>query len=116
ESSRVSAKKAAEWISSLSTKWPSLLICWDSPLSFDPSFGLSDRPVEKVLRAAVCQWVSEGLIAKKAVSVQEFSGCSHWVVSCDALGLPFSRPHRKPLTLAPARESVRSGGVWLLEA
>jgi hypothetical protein len=116
EPSHVPAKGAAEWVASLTAKRQTTLICWDSPLSFDPKFGLSDRPVEKVLRAAVQKWVSEGLIAEKAVSVLPFSGCSHWVISCDAVGLPFSRACRTGFPLAPAKENVQTGGVWLLEA
>jgi pimeloyl-ACP methyl ester carboxylesterase len=116
DASHVPANRAVDWMASLTTDYQGALICWDSPLSFDPEFGLSDRPVEKVLRAAVGQWVGEGRIAKKAVSVLPFSGCSHWVISCDAVGLPFTRENRNAFPLAPAPESVRTGGVWLLEA
>ncbi|MGC4003576.1 MAG: hypothetical protein QM811_10765 [Pirellulales bacterium] len=115
QSIKIKANNAAEWMTSLTVKHHSSLVCWDSPLSFDPRHGLSDRPVEKVLRAQVQRWVLEGVIAEKAVSVLPFSGCSHWVISCDAVGLPFASVCRKPFPIAHTRECIQAGGVWLVE-
>ena len=121
EAKKVPARTARQWISQLRADHQPLLICWDSPLSFDSATSLSDRPVEKVLRAQVEQWVREGLIEKsnsnkKAVSVQPFSGCSHWVISCEAIGQPFSNCSNSSIPIANTPEAVRTGGAWLIEA
>jgi hypothetical protein len=59
------ATDARDWLSSLRQEHRNLLTCWDSPLSFNPAFSLSDRPVEKVLRAQVERWVKEGRSDRK---------------------------------------------------
>jgi hypothetical protein len=114
------ATDARDWLSSLRQEHRNLLTCWDSPLSFNPAFSLSDRPVEKVLRAQVERWVKEGRIEKdrtgKAVSVQPFSGCSHWVISCEATGQPFAQSDISPIPIANSSTQVRTGGAWLIEA
>lgn len=115
-----SARGASAWISQICRNHRNLLICWDSPLSFNPAFGLSDRPVEKVLRAQVDQWVENGNVEKdrtgKAVSVQPFCGCSHWVISCEATGQPFSRSENARIPIADSSETVKTGGAWLIES
>ncbi len=117
---RVSAREAPTWIKQLCERHRNLLICWDSPLSFDPAISLSDRPVEKVLRAQVKTWIDDGLIEQeprnKAVSVQPFSGCSHWVIACEALGQPFATSGSTVIPLARSSKSASSGGAWLIEA
>lgn len=67
------------------------IVVWDSPLSFDPDVGFSDRAIDRAGRAWVSAKVAEGLIEVKAVSVRPFSGCSHWALSCHVLGLPFGQ-------------------------
>jgi predicted RNase H-like nuclease len=118
--SKVSARNASTWISQLCKVHRNLLICWDSPLSFNRATSLSDRPVEKVLRTQVQKWIDDGLIEqeprKKAVSVQPFSGCSHWVISCEALGQPFGNSESRAIQVAPSCESIHSGGPWVVEA
>ena len=115
-----SALNARDWISKLCREHPNVLICWDSPLSFNPSISLSDRPVEKVLRKQVEDWVADGLVEKghsgKAVSVQPFCGCSHWVISCEATGQPFSTEGQEPIPVAQSRENVIAGGAWMIES
>lgn len=67
------------------------LIAWDAPLSFAPT-DLSDRTVDKVVRAWAQSYVNRRRFAEKAVSVRIFSGLPHWVVSCASLGFPFGTP------------------------
>ncbi len=112
---RVPSAKATAWIKSEGSKRGNWLICWDSPLSFDSSINFSDRPIDKVVRAAVSGWVKEGKIDQKAVSIRPFSGCPHWALSCEALGLPFSKARQNPYKLAFTKEEAMSGGIWLLE-
>lgn len=116
DTTKIRAADSSKWLRSQEGKKHPVLVCWDSPLSFDPQFGLSDRPVEKVLRAEVQQWVKDGWIEKKAVSVLPFSGCSHWVISCHAAGVPFSESGAKSFPLAASVDQLRKGGVWLVEA
>lgn len=115
-----SALSAREWISRLCKEHRNVLICWDSPLAFNPATSLSDRPVDKVLREQVRCWVEDGLIEQgrtgKAVSVQPFCGCSHWVISCEAVGQPFSSTQQAPISVAESRETVETGGAWLIES
>ena len=82
----------------------SVIVVWDSPLSFDPGVGFSDRSIDRAARAWVSAKVSEGLIEAKAVSVVPFSGCPHWVLSCHVLGLPFGQ-EIEGLSLHAATES-----------
>jgi len=65
-----------------------LLIAWDAPLSFNPANGYSDRPIDKAVRAFIK--THKARIAAGAVSVLPFSGCPHWAITSDALGLPLS--------------------------
>lgn len=66
-----------------------VIAVWDSPLSFDLEEGFSDRVFDRAARAWVAAKVREGLIEPGAVSVRPFSGCPHWALSCQVLGLPF---------------------------
>ena len=61
----IPSSAAADWISKEIRQRKNWLICWDSPLSFDSSISFSDRPVDKVVRAAVMKWVQEGIIGPK---------------------------------------------------
>lgn len=62
-----------------------MLISWDAPLSFDPSKGFSDRPVDKLVRSAV---KGHPKIEPSAVNSLPFSGCPHWAISSHVLGYP----------------------------
>ena len=110
------ARNARDWISRLCDEHRNVLICWDSPLAFNPAISLSDRPVEKVLRKQVETWIKNDLVEKKAVSVQEFCACSHWVISCEATGQPFSAERRESIPVAESREAVVNGGAWMIES
>ena len=81
---------------------PGVLVAWDSPLTFDPARGFSDRPIDKAVRSWVKHRVKEGQIEKGAVSVRPFSGCPHWALSCYVLGLPFG-PKPKGLQVASSK-------------
>jgi hypothetical protein len=107
---------AKAWISQLRENHKDLLICWDSPLSFNSELTLSYRSVEKVLKVQVGEWVEDEQIERKAVSVQPFCGCSHWVISCEALGQPFARSGIEPIPIATSVEDVKQGGEWLIES
>lgn len=114
-SDSVTARDSSDWINSFISNEKNALICWDSPLSFDCRIGLSDRPVEKILRAEVKRWITDGLLEAKSVSVLPFSGCSHWVISCQVLGLPFTNSKNRKVNIANSKDDVRNGGAWVLE-
>lgn len=65
------------------------LVAWDAPISFDPALSYSDRPIDKAIRAVVAQQVKAGRLNKGAVAALPFSGCSHWAITCDVLGMPY---------------------------
>lgn len=67
------------------------LIAWDAPLSYDGD-DFFDRRVDKVARAWAKHHVSLGHFEEKAINAMPFAGLPHWVVTCDALGLPFGVP------------------------
>ncbi len=111
----VAAKEAREFIAKEVENHERLLIAWDAPLSFDFELSLSDRPVDKVLRKftadRVPQYSGPG---KAAISVQCFSQCPHWSLTCFALGLPFgTRPGG--LRLAPEELSEDATGAFVIE-
>jgi len=87
--SRVPPAELREYLEEQLSRSSGLLVVWDSPLAFDPSEGFSDRAFDRAARAWVSAKVREGLIEPKAVSVLPFSGCPHWALSCQVLGLPF---------------------------
>ena len=62
-----------------------LLIAWDAPLSFDGTISYSDRPIDKAVRAFIA---NEPRLKGGAVYALPFSGCPHWAITCDVLGLP----------------------------
>lgn len=64
------------------------LIAWDAPISFSHN-SFSDRSVDRITRAWVKSEVEKGGFEKKSINALPFSGLSHWVISCQALGLPF---------------------------
>ncbi len=66
------------------------LVAWGAPLSFSHQGATAnfwDRPVDH----QAARWLQRHAdsVADKAVSVQPFSCCSHWGLSCHVLGLPF---------------------------
>ncbi|MBI3200092.1 MAG: DUF429 domain-containing protein [Myxococcales bacterium] len=69
----------------------SVLVAWDAPLSFDPVFGFSDRPIDRAIRRFVRE---HPLVEPKAVAALPFSGCPHWAITCSTLGTPFSSGER----------------------
>ena len=92
---------------------PDCLIAWDAPLSFsDDSY--SDRLIDRVARRWVKAKVQAGLIDKGAVNALPFSGLSHWVISCVALGHPFGEKHQG-LDVYPHREYRNGNGTHLVE-
>lgn len=72
-----------------------LLLTWDAPISFNPDDSLTTRPIERK-KSPVSAWIQEnvgnGRIADKAVFIGGFSGLSHWVISCQCLGMPYGNP------------------------
>lgn len=76
-----------------------LVVAWDAPLSFDAASGFSDRAADRETRAWVKEHVQAVRIAAGAVSVLPFTGCSHWAITCAALGMPFGATDA-PLLLA----------------
>jgi len=66
------------------------LIAWDAPISFSEK-SYSDRVVDKITRAWVKSWVDAYCFEKNSINALPFSGLSHWVISCKALGLPFGK-------------------------
>jgi len=123
----VPARKLGAWLDKLEAKHERILLTWDAPLSFDSKYGLSDRPVDKGLRAFTLQKEKEGRFGKKprAISVLPFSGCPHWTVTCESLGMPFGAPRahqpegpedlRDGLNVAEVHPAVAIGLWWLLE-
>jgi predicted nuclease with RNAse H fold len=78
------------------------VIAWDAPISFNES-SYSDRAIDKTTRRWVKGKTNVGHFERKAINVLPFSGLSHWVISCKALGLPFGHP--LPLTAIPGKQS-----------
>ncbi len=67
------------------------VIAWDAPISFSEN-SYSDRGIDKITRKWVKQKIELGIFDKKAINVLPFSGLSHWVITCKALGSPFGKP------------------------
>ncbi len=67
------------------------IIAWDAPISFS-NISYSDRLIDKVSRRWVKTNIENNIFEKKAISALPFSGLSHWVISCKALGVPFGEP------------------------
>ncbi len=67
------------------------VIAWDAPITFSEK-SYSDRVIDKITRKWVKQKIDLGVFDKKAINALPFSGLSHWVISCKALGLPFGKP------------------------
>jgi len=89
------------------------IIAWDAPLSFSRE-SLSDRMIDKVTRAWVKKMVAEGRLDKGSVNALPFSGLSHWVISCESLGLPFGNS-LPGLALYEHREFCGDEGQFLIE-
>ena len=79
-------------IDKLLREYRDCIIAWDAPLSFAHS-SFSDRKVDKATRSWVKEKVAQGRLEKSAVNALPFSGLSHWVISCEALGSPFGEKH-----------------------
>lgn len=84
----IKPQNVRHYINLILEKEPNCLIAWDAPLSFCNS-SYSDRVVDKITRKWVKQKVHDGYFEKKSVNALPFSGLSHWVISCEALGFPF---------------------------
>lgn len=102
------------------------LIAWDAPLSFGPT-DLYDRRVDKVARAWAKRHVAIGHFGEKAINARPFAGLPHWVVTCEALGLPFGTPpsglrlvHDRPANderfVAIEVHPAMALGAWWIEA
>ncbi len=86
---RVPPRELRTFLTDLLTGSRGVIVVWDSPLAFDPSYGFSDRCIDRAARSWMIVNVRAGLIEAGAVAVRPFSGCPHWVFSCHVLGLPF---------------------------
>ncbi len=66
------------------------LVAWGAPVSFS-HHGASANFWDRLVDHQAASWLLRhvGTVADKAVSVQPFSSCSHWCLSCHVLGLPF---------------------------
>ena len=109
----IKAAQVPEWVADLVTDHERLLIAWDAPLSFDSTISCSDRPVDRALRAVL---KAEHRIDPGAASILPFSGCSHWAITCSALGYPFG-PKPGSLQLAPVDlpRNLDTTGAYLIE-
>jgi len=67
------------------------VLAWDAPISFSES-SYSDRLIDKVARKWVKDKIEHQVFEKKAINACPFSGLSHWVITCSALGYPFGEP------------------------
>jgi len=67
------------------------VLAWDAPISFSES-SYSDRLIDKVARKWVKDKIEHQVFEKKAINARPFSGLSHWVITCSALGYPFGAP------------------------
>ncbi len=67
------------------------VIAWDAPITFSEN-SYSDRVIDKITRKWVKQKIEQGVFDKKAINALPFSGLSHWVITCKALGSPFGEP------------------------
>jgi len=89
------------------------MVAWDAPISFSHK-SYSDRQIDKVTRAWVKENVALGRLEKSSVNALPFSGLSHWVISCQALGLPFGE-QLKGLKLYEKMEFTGENGQFLIE-
>jgi len=96
----VPALQSREWLRGRTQGYAQVLVAWDAPVSFDSSLSLSDRPVDKAVRAFISEQVAKNMLHRGAVSVRPFSGCPHWTITCEVLGLPFSREGESAQVLA----------------
>lgn len=116
--------EAKSWLDERVQSHQRMLIAWDAPISFDSSISYYDRPIEIVMREFFNDKCCLGRFEKKtykkrepsnmAVSVQPFSGCSHWAITCDVLGRPFSCNERR-IAIANTRHDVSGNAVFVIE-
>jgi hypothetical protein len=66
-----------------------VVLAWDAPLSFQPKYGFSDRPVDYAIRALFREKECSALIANGALAALPFASCPHWSITCATLGVPF---------------------------
>jgi hypothetical protein len=84
----VKAQGVREKICEILSQEENCFIAWDAPLSFHKS-SYSDRKIDKITRAWVKSLVAEDKFEKSSINALPFSGLSHWVISCEALGYPY---------------------------
>ena len=79
-------RKRLEFI--MRTSKEKYVLAWDAPISFCQS-SYSDRVIDKVTRKWAKDKTEQSIFKEKAINVLPFSGLSHWVITCSALGHPF---------------------------
>jgi predicted nuclease with RNAse H fold len=109
----VKAQNVRPTVAALLNKHPNCVIAWDAPVSFGRN-SFSDRRVDKVTRAWIKEKVAQGRLEKSAVNALPFSGLSHWVISCEALGSPFGKK-LNGLSLYPNKQFNGENGQHLVE-
>ena len=106
----VSPNEAKHWVHEKVKHGGPLLVTWDAPISFNAQYGLTFRPIERS-NSPIQKWLTEqqqsNCLAPNAVFVGGFSGLSHWVISCECLGMPFGD---KPegLTIAKSHRDLEN--------
>lgn len=116
--------EAKSWLDGRVQRHQRMLIAWDAPISFNSSISYYERPIEIVMREFFNDKRRLGHFENKtynereptnmAVSVQPFSGCSHWAITCDVLGRPFSGNERR-IAIANTRHDVSGRAVFAIE-
>ncbi|MDH5633209.1 MAG: DUF429 domain-containing protein [Gammaproteobacteria bacterium] len=109
----VKAQSVRSTLAALVDEHPNCVIAWDAPISFGRN-SFSDRQVDKVTRDWVKEKVAQGRLEKSAVNALPFSGLSHWVISCEALGSPFGEK-LNGLVLYPRKKFNGENGRHLIE-
>jgi len=111
----VAPRLLATWLRDIMANHPGVLVAWDAPLSFSPTFGFSDRPIDKTVRAFVAEQVKakNGGFENGAISALPFSGCPHWAITCEAVGTPFG--DRQRFLMPTSRDELKERGSYLIE-
>lgn len=119
-------KKATELkknINDLLKDHPRTLIAWDAPLSFDPLKDFYDRIIDIVVQEwltdeeFLCGKDEEGKPKRSPINAASFANLSHWAISCDTVGFPFSNKSGEPysLHLATSKSDLKSDGPFIIE-
>ncbi len=96
----------------------SLLVVWDSPLSFSRAVGYSARPIDLALSRLAR---AEPWIGKSAVNSLHFTGVTHWALTLDVLGIWIDSERQGPpwrdtsLQLVTHRTDLRRTAVNVAE-